>query len=258
LEELERRIHELPPRGQPLRVTDCDPDRTLQAAEFLRNRGHIVHAVALDPAAMTEAGPSATWLWQPSPFLIEALEFMRTRGTFPPGENNLALDVAAGSGRDAVYLAMNGFAVEAVDRLPDALERAADLAARSGVRIATTCRDLEREPALGEARYALVTVVRYLQRTLFPALRAAIAPSGHIVYETFHERNRETGKRPARHEHLLHTGELAKVFDGFELLIARDAVERDGRFFSQLLARKPTHRPMLGGGGPPPSIGGPA
>jgi hypothetical protein len=36
----------------------------------------------------------------------------------------------------------------------------------------------------------------------------------------------------------LQDGELAAAFDGFEPLIARDGVERDGRVFSQLLARR--------------------
>jgi hypothetical protein len=107
------------------------------------------------------------------------------------------------------------------------------------VTIRTEARDLEGDPSLPRGRYDLVTVFRYLQRGLFPSLRGAVAPGGYIVYETFHDRNRQTGRRPHSPDHLLGTGELAGAFAGFDVLIARDAVERDGRFFSHLLARRP-------------------
>jgi SAM-dependent methyltransferase len=151
-----------------------------------------------------------------------------------------ALDVACGSGRDAVYLALEGWDVEATDVLPDALGRAEDLARRSGVSIRTFVRDLECQSMLPQSRYDLVTVFRFLHRGLFPALRDAVASGGFIAYETFHERNRETGRRPCSPQHLLASGELGKAFDGWEILLARDAVEQDGRYYSSLLARKPT------------------
>jgi len=39
-------------------------------------------------------------------------------------------------------------------------------------------------------------------------------------------------RRPLSPAHLLQTGELAQHFPHFQALIARDAFERDGRFFS--------------------------
>jgi hypothetical protein len=107
------------------------------------------------------------------------------------------------------------------------------------VRIATRVQDLESEPTLRRDGYELVSVFRFLERQLFPAIREATAPGGFVIYETFHERNRETGRKPTSTAHLLATGELMRAFEGFEILIARDAVEREGRFYSQLLARRP-------------------
>lgn len=234
LEELPARVHELPPSNEPVRVIDQDPARAARAAAFLRGRGHPVEVEAWDPSAPSETGPARARLWRPNPFLVEALGRVRAEG----GPAGRALDAACGTGRDAVFLALEGYEVEAIDVLPDALERAADLARRSGVRVTTIVCDLQREPVLPRDRYDLVTVFRYLQRGLFPALRAAVKPGGHVVYETFHERNRETGRRPLSPDHLLRTGELAAAFEGFDLLIARDAVARDGRFYSSLLARR--------------------
>ena len=239
LEELAGRTHELPPREAPVCVTDADPRRAEEAAAFLRLRGHAVTVVGWDPAAATESGPSHVRLWGPNPFLVEAVERIGRERAGAAANPGRALDLACGCGRDAVWLALQGYQVDAIDVLPDALRRTEDLARRSGVRVHTARQDLEREPNLGRGSYDLVTVFRFLHRDLFPAVRAAVAPGGYVAYETFHERNRETGKRPLSPEHRLQTGELARAFGGFDVLIARDAVERSGRFFSAILARRP-------------------
>jgi SAM-dependent methyltransferase len=195
--------------------------------------------LAWDSAAATVSGPSRVRLWRPNPFLVEARRRIRDEERGGPARRNRAMDVACGTGRDSVYLALEGYAVLAVDLLPDALQRAAGLASRAGVQIQTAVIDLEHGAALPSGEFNLLTVFRYLHRPLFPALRNAVAPGGYVVYETFHDRNREAGQRPQNPAHLLQTGELARAFEGFEILIARDAVERDGRFFSSLLARLP-------------------
>ena len=232
LEELPLRIHELPPTGNPLRVTDADPHRVRRAADWLEARGYLVSMAPFDPRRLLEQGPSLARLWQPNPFLLESLEVIgRCRG-------GQALDVACGAGRDAVYLAMAGYTVHAIDVLPDALSRANDLARRNGVQIHTRKHDLLADPSLPPGKFEVVTVFRFLQRDLFAAMRNAVAPGGHLVYETFHEQNRQTGRRPSNPDHLLRNGELSAAFAEFEILIARDSVERDGRYFSSLLARR--------------------
>lgn len=237
LEELGQRTHELPPASRTLRVIDSDPDRATVAAEFLRRRGHRVHIVPWKAQLATESGPPRAVLWRPNPFLVEALEVIGSNCDARSGLR--AMDVACGSGRDAVYLALQGYNVLAVDLLPDALDRAADLARRNRVRLATLAMNVETGPALPPDMFDLVTVFRFLHRPLFPLLRRAVAPGGYIVYETFHQRNRKTGSRPNDPAHLLSTGELSAAFEGFDIRISRDGVERDGRFFSSLLARRP-------------------
>ena len=133
---------------------------------------------------------------------------------------------------------MRGYEVDAVDRLPDALERAQDLARRSGVRLNTIQADLRRESVLPTERYDLVTVLRFLHRPLLPAIRECVAPGGFIVYETFNRQDAGREGRPVETSHTVADGELAAAFDGFELLLARDGVARGGRMFSQLLARR--------------------
>ena len=239
LEELRNRTHELPPRDVPLCVTDADSRRAEEAAAFLRQRGHDAAVIGWDPAKATASGASQVQLWRPNPFLVEAFERIREARKDAASDHRRALDLACGSGRDAVWLALWGYEVDAIDVLPDALQRAKDLARRSGVQVHTLRQDLERQPHLGRSCYDLVTVFRFLHRDLFPSIRRAVAPGGYIAYETFHERNRQTGRPPLSPEHLLRTGELADAFHGFELLLVRDGVESGGRFFSSLLARRP-------------------
>lgn len=113
------------------------------------------------------------------------------------------LDLAAGTGRHARLLAARGAQVLAVDR------DAAALATLAGLpRIETRVLDLETGtwPLAGEMFDAII-VVNYLHRPLFPHLRAALAPEGVVLYETFAIGNERYG-RPANPDFLLRDGEL--------------------------------------------------
>jgi tellurite methyltransferase len=234
-EELSDRAHELPAQKIAVSVIDHDNQRALDAADYLQARGHIVTIVPFNSAALTETGDEYTRLWEPNEFLIEALAQLKRTTS----DTRRAIDIACGSGRDAVYLAMQSYDVEAIDILPDALAKADDLARRCGVKLTTREVDLEREPQLPAEQYDIVMVFRYLQRSLFPMLAATVRPGGYIIYETFHERNLQANKKPRNPAHLLKSGELPLAFAEFDMLISHDGIERGGRFFSSLLARKP-------------------
>ena len=113
-----RRRAELPPRDARVIVLDDQPDRARAAAEQLGAMGYAqVHWLEVSLADLFgghgDQSP-AVRLWRPSPFLQCLLPLL------PRGR---VLDVAAGSGREAVFLAMHGFDVECWDRAPEALER---------------------------------------------------------------------------------------------------------------------------------------
>lgn len=116
------------------------------------------------------------------------------------------LDLAAGRGRHARWFAGRGARVLAVDRDADAL---AGLAGVPG--ITTRVLDLEAGawPLAGE-RFDAVIVVNYLHRPQFPHLRAALAPDGVLLYETFAMGNEVYG-RPSNPDHLLCAGELLSL-----------------------------------------------
>ena len=162
----------------------------------------------------------------PSPFIVEWIgRIARERGPHPR-----ALDVAMGRGRHAVALARSGFRTFGVDVAQDAVREAIAAARRQGVRVDGWCADLTQHP-LPRARFDVVLVCRYLQRDLFADLRAALAPGGVVIYETFTTAQRALGRPPASADHLLEPGELRQRFDGFDLLcyeevLAPDAVAR--------------------------------
>jgi tellurite methyltransferase len=237
--EFAARRTELPPRdAQVLIVADRAEDARAAAME-LASLGYL-RVDWLDapldecPGGLDERGPG-TRLWRPAPFLEEVLPRIVASG--PRGRR--ALDLAAGAGREAAFLAMNGFEVEAVDDDPEILASAEALAARHGVSIRTTVRDLEwRDVDLGIERYDLITVFRFLHRPLFPGIERAIAPGGWLVYETF-RRGQERFGRPTHPRFLLNDQELSSAFPSLAVEHYEELDPESGPITARLLARKP-------------------
>jgi SAM-dependent methyltransferase len=119
-----------------------------------------------------------------------------------------ALDLAAGGGRHTQALRANGYQVVTVDRDAAALRaRFADDAGCSIVEL-----DLEDGgPWRFGGGFAGIVVANYLHRPLLPALAAALAPGGVLIYETFMVGNERYG-RPANPDFLLRPGELLEAF----------------------------------------------
>jgi SAM-dependent methyltransferase len=116
------------------------------------------------------------------------------------------LDLACGRGRHSMFFAVRGCRVTAVDRDPQAL---AALASTSGV--APLEADVEQGPwPLAGRRFDAVVVTNYLHRPLWPAIVAAVAADGVLLYETFARGNAQYG-RPSHPDFLLAPGELLSV-----------------------------------------------
>lgn len=238
---LTERRTELPPRDAEVTVVAADPDEARAAATDLETLGYArvcwLDAPVMALAQCTDLSPAAR-LWRPAPFLEEVLP--RLLAAVPGGR---VLDVAAGAGRESVFLAMHGFDVTAVDNDRGILDKAEALATRHGVRITTTLLNLERiEPALPEGPFQVMMVFRFLHRPLFAALADAVAPGGFLVYETY-RRGQERFGRPKHPRFLLDRGELSSAFPGFTVERCEELDPEDGPITARLLARRPMTDP---------------
>lgn len=152
----------------------------------------------------------------------------------------LALDVACGDGRNAVWMARRGLAVDAIDIAHGALQRLVTVARRERLAVHAIQADLERFP-LPVDRYTLVVNVRYLQRSLLPALRRAVRPGGLIAFETFLRDQARIG-HVRNASFLLDPGELRAGFAGFEALVDDEGLHETPEgpaYLARLLARRP-------------------
>jgi tellurite methyltransferase len=237
------RRHELPLPGAHLQLCHSDAGELAQARAMLEQWGYLVTACWLVDAPMLQkwqqqerycTGTSSRRLWLPSATLSLAVE----RFAAPLQQPAPALDLACGSGRDALYLAEQGFHVLAVDYKADALERLQISAHALALRIDSRCLDLEQPSIAFSERFALISVARYLHRPLLARLAEWLLPQGLLVYETF-LRGAEQFGGPRRPAFLLEAGELAQRFA--EWTILHDAVVHlnDGRPMQQFIARKP-------------------
>jgi len=162
-----------------------------------------------------DADPNAA----PDPLVVETARGMK------PGR---ALDLACGTGRNAVWLAENGWKVTAVDgsRIAIGILDSRDL------KIETRVADLERGQYVIEAEsWDLILMCRYLQRDLFEPAKAGVVAGGVIIAMVLvSEKELRYRARP---------GELAHYFEGWEILQARENA------LAEIAARKPPNRDPL-------------
>lgn len=173
--------------------------------------------------------------WIPDPWLERVLPLL------PAGR---ALDLACGRGRNALLLAEYGFAVTAVDGSAEGLALLGEESRRRGLKLSLRQQDLEAEPQLPVAAFEVVIDFFYLQRSLFPALKAAVVPGGVVVMRTFSAAGGFPGG-PRRKDFILNPGELLELFGDWEVLLHEDGLEssRKGGGLAGIVARKPLLSP---------------
>ena len=151
--------------------------------------------------------------------------------------DGIALDVACGAGRHAVWLALAGFDTYAIDRNAIAIAALNEDAARRGLTLHAQVADLENDDvSLGVAQYDIVVVVHYLHRPLFPALHRSLRAGGVLVYETFTTAQAARGK-PTNPDFLLREGELRELVVPLSVVRYREG-EYEGRFVASVIARR--------------------
>ncbi len=158
---------------------------------------------------------------------------MENVGLLPRGR---VLDVAMGSGRNAVFLAENGFEVEGVDVSPEAVENALKLAYASGVSIRVETANLKGRYRIKKDSYDVIVCFNYLQRSLMPQIKEGLRRGGVVVYETFIVDQARLG-HPRNPDFLLRHNELLDFFRDFRCLRYREGLI-DGSAIAGIVAQK--------------------
>lgn len=150
-----------------------------------------------------------------------------------------ALDIAAGAGRIAVFLARRGLDVVAVDISRVGLELATRSAEKEGVQIDTLVVDLESE-SLPTGPFDVITCFHYRQRDLFPQVRSILSPGGVFVAEIATLPNLERHAHPSI-EYLAEPDELRQDCAPLEIVYYEE-----GWFEEHALARVVARKQFVG------------
>src|SRR5580704_3690495 len=113
----------------------------------------------------------------PDPFFVSAYERLVDR-SFPNA--GMALDLAAGLGRHALWLAARGWQVSAVDVSEVAIGKLSQAAGQFNVKINLFAVDAA-EYDFVPTRFDLIVLFYHLDRSLFPKIVSALNPGGLFV-----------------------------------------------------------------------------
>jgi SAM-dependent methyltransferase len=176
------------------------------------------------------ASSEFTWSTQPNQFVAAELAGL------PPGR---ALDLAAGEGRNTVWLAERGWHVTAVDFSRVGLEKGRKLSAARGVdedRVTWIVADLnDYQPEPGRFDLVLIAYAQVapdLRARLLAGAAAAVAPGGTMFVVGHDLTNLTEGAGGPQYPEVLYTPELITAgLAGLRVLRAervRRAVQQDG------------------------------
>lgn len=166
LNELEARLHELPPPHADLEVPDSQPD----TVAFLKTTGRQAIVVTVEPKL---SKPPLTRLWHENPLLKHILKGGR------------ALDLGCGSGRDAIAISGLGYTVQAIDWLPSALQKARELEWRTYGDNLIDWREMDLRKEAPEGQFDVITMFSFHKADLIKTAIERLNPDGRILVEMF-------------------------------------------------------------------------
>lgn len=219
---LERYRAELLAEGEPPTAVD-------EQLRIIREHGR---RLKVDRWNRILTAPTPRFNTRPNAFLVELIKGI------PPGQ---ALDVGMGQGRNALYLAQQGWDVTGFDPADKAVAAAKAEAARLGLKL-TTQAVSDEEFDFGKGRWDLVVLSYVGLRHLVPRVYDSLKPGGRIVIEGFHRDAAKTS--PISGDVVFDTNELLTLFSRFRILRYED-VQSIGDFglretrLVRLCAQKP-------------------
>jgi tellurite methyltransferase len=164
----------------------------------------------------------------PSLFLKKILSYQK---------KGKALDIAMGRGRNSFFLAQNGYEVDGIEISRELVAECQRVIAAKHLSVKIIESDLEKI-SLPQNAYDLVICFFYLQRDLFPQIRATLKKDGFIVYETFLIDQHLQHGSPKRKEFCLGQNELLDFFRDFRVLFYEEGLAEDDKITARIIAQK--------------------
>lgn len=145
------------------------------------------------------------------------------------------LDIAAGKGRNSLFLAERGFQVDALDISDEALSGLSQYP-----NVMPVCVDFD-DFDIPENRYDLILNIRFLHRRLFPQIMEGLVTGGALIFETYLIGGDIAHAGEHRKEYMLRPNELLRAFLPLRILYYREILTGDaeeGRALASLVAIK--------------------
>lgn len=162
----------------------------------------------------------------PNPRLVSHLT-----GRISPGM--IALDVACGAGRNALWLAEQGAEVHGWDISDEALIRLQGEAHRRGLPVHCREVDFDAQP-VPQNSFDLIVDTHFLHRPLLLPMADGLKPGGLLFLDLFMESEKRAAVQRA---YKVDPGEIARVYAGLLEVIQLQEDPADGRV--TMLARRP-------------------
>lgn len=131
-----------------------------------------------------------------------------------------ALDLACGMGANGLFLAVHGLTTQAWDISPVAVAQLHERARRDQLPLSVQACDVSATPPSPDT-FDVIVVSHFLDRSLMPALMAALRPQGLLFYQTF-TRERVDDSGPRNPEFRLAANELLQLCAPLHVLAYRE------------------------------------
>lgn len=199
--------------------------RLVEQHDFLPHQSFLVFTLIPDRQTSAReiwneafSRPNPPLAGEPSAIVVEAVKGLR------PGK---ALDFGMGIGRNALWLAAQGWDVTGIDISDVAVEKVRAAAAEKQLKVDAVLADI-RQYDLGQDKWDLIVAANMHDLTVenAPRLVAALKPGGLLVVEGFHAdvrtatNFRVTVGIPPGHP----TNQLTRLFDGLRILRYEDTM----------------------------------
>lgn len=146
-----------------------------------------------------------------------------------------ALDIASGTGHNAVYLRSAGYEVTAVDKSAAAIRLANAYASEKSCQIHAVAQDILHYPIEKES-FDLIADFYFLERRIIPHIINGLKPGGLIFFETYTKEQQDIDG-PHNPNFLLNPNELLNWFKDFFIIFYHErTIEK--KAVASLVARK--------------------